>query len=877
MGFVRRLMNVLRPAHLDRDFDEELEFHRQMRLRKAREQGLSPAEALQETKRRMGNLPLAKEEMRDARTVGWLASSLQDVRHGIVLLRRDARISALVVLILALGIGGNTAIFTLMEAAFLDPLPYRDAGRLVTIMENDGWLPSVSEFLQIRARTRTLELMAFAEHLDMQVSGSGVPVRVFGARVTASFFPLLGVSAWRGRTFIEEDNEPGRSPTVILTYAFWRTKLAADPAVLGRTLRLDGKPAVVVGVLPPAFHFDYPTLRIPEAADLYVSFPIDHGHAVWPSSSGHDRSVRVLARLREGAREAEAEAELRRVGQALVHEYPKGYTNNDGGPSRFTFELTPLRDAIVGTQRSLLWLFLGSVTTLLLIACANTAQLLLTRSVRREREVAVRVAVGASQLRLIRQFLLEGLVLATCAGTAGLLVSVAVARLLISVLPMRNPLLASARWDVRSIGFTLAISLISAIVFAVVPAVKGSRWTSGVALGGHATTEGNLWRYAMIAVEGVLSVFLLCGAGIVAQNLWVLISTPTGFDPKHVLAMRLTYWQQEDGRNDSGLRRCLEKIAAIPGVDSAATVTGPPLRSAGVSNSGVVSIADGTGAVKKIIGIGDTHRVSPDYFRTLRIPLLSGRTFHDYDDSQHPLVAVVNQEFERRFGLSGDVLRTQWFGERLSITIVGMVGDVRTSGLQSTPVPEVYLSSLQIDGPDLYLLVRSALPTTQLVKLVKAAIQSTSPEQAVFGVLTMDQLIADSLTVPRFNVFLVATFALLAVAMAAIGMYSLVACLVSQRTREIAIRMALGASYSDIVRSVLGTTAAWVALGLAGGLGLGFVTRSIVRSLSSSIVEGSPWMYVSVVLFFGAVTLVAAYVPVRRASRLDPATALRAE
>ncbi|PYT28619.1 MAG: hypothetical protein DMG58_18155 [Acidobacteria bacterium] len=384
----------------------------------------------------------------------------------------------------------------------------------------------------------------------------------------------------------------------------------------------------------------------------------------------------------------------------------------------------------------------------------------------------------------------------------------------------------------------------------------------------------------MIAIEAALSVFLLCGAGLVAQNLWTLISTPTGFDPNHVLAMRLTLSarQQADSRADPALHEYLEEIAAIPGVDSAATVTGPPLRSAGVGTADVVGVRDRTGALKKMIGVGETHRVSADYFRTLRIPLLSGRTFRDDDDLRHPYVAIVNQEFARRFGLGGDVLRKQFFGDApVPITIVGMVGDVRTRGLQAAPVPEVYLSSLQIDGPNVYLIVRSTIPPGQLVKLVKAVIHSSSSDQAVFGISTMEELVADTLTEQRFDVFLIGTFALLAIAMAAAGMYSVVSCLVSQRTSEVAIRIALGASRGAIVRTILGTTTAWMVAGLACGLGLGLITRNIIRSLSRTTVDGSWWMYVSVVLFFLVVTLVAAYLPVRRAILLDPAIALRCE
>jgi predicted permease len=810
---------------------------------------------------------------------GWLASSLQDLRHGIVLLHRDAGISALIVLVLALGIGGNAAIFTLLKAAFLDPLPYRDAGRLVTIIENNGGDPTVSEFLEIRERSRTLEQVAFAEHRDIQLSGTDEPVRVFAARATASFFPLLGVNVSLGRTFLAEENQPGRTPVVLLTDAFWRSRMGADPGALGRTLRLDGAPALVVGVLPPGFHFDYPTLRIPEPVDIYVSFPIESS-APLRSSGGTRGERRLLARLQEGITHAQAESELRSIGSALVRDHPSAYRNRDGGPSRFTFETLPLRDAIVGTQRSLLWLLLGGVSVLLLIACANAAQLLLARSLRRGREVAIRAALGASRLRLIRQFLLEGLVLAACGGAAGLLLSGWIARLLVARLPVRSPLLESAHTDVRAIGFTLAISLISAIVFAIIPAVKGNRWTPGPALSARvAAGEGNRWRHAMIAIEAALSVFLLCGTGLVAQNLWTLISTPMGFDPNQVLAMRLKLPSRQQSALDSKASRpfqeYLEKIAAIPGVDSAATVTGPPLRPARGGPSEIVGVTDQTGALKSVIG--DNHLVSPDYFRTLRIPLLAGRTFRDDDVAGRPWVAVVNQEFARRFGLGADVVGRQIFEPSQPMTIIGMVGNVRTRGLQTAPYPEVYLSSLQFSWANVYLVVRSAIAPAQLVKLVKAAIQSSNSEQAVFGVLTMEELIADSVTQPRFHVFLIGAFALLAVAMAAAGMYSVISCLVSQRTSEIAIRIALGATRGAIVRTILGTTSAWVVTGLAAGLGLGLVTRNTVRSLSSTAAEGSPWMYVSVVLFFLVLMLVAAYMPVRRASRLDPAAALRCE
>jgi putative ABC transport system permease protein len=882
MGLARRLINVFRPARFDRDLEDELEFHRQMRLRKARAQGVAPELAEQEVNRRMGNSSVAKEEMRDAGIINWLASSLQDLSHGAVLLRRDAGTSLLIILVLALGIGGNAAIFTLLKAAFLDPLPFHEAGRLVTITEITGWIPNVSEFLEIRTRARTIEQIGFAEHLDMQLTGNGEPAHVFAARVSASFLPLLGANAALGRLFLDEDNQPGRAPLVVLTDAFWRLRTGGDPHIIGRTLRLEGQPAQVIGVLPAGFQFDYPTLRIPEPVDIYVPYPIEPAAKLGASSNGRGVPVRVIARLRLGVTLAEAQGDIRRVARELTREHPEAFPNPQHDPSLFTFVTASLRDAIVGSQRSLLWLLLAGSGILLLIACANTAQLLLARSLRRAREIAVRSALGASRLRLIRQFLMEGLVLAACGGAAGLLAARWIVRIIVALFPVRSPLLAAARVDARAAGFTLAISLVSAIVFAIVPAVKGSRWMPGPGLTSRITTgEGNRWRHVMIAIEAALSVFLLCGAGLVAQNLWNLLSTPMGFDPNHVLAMRVKLPARHEDAIDrkAGVvfQEYVDKIEAIPGVESAATVTGPPLRPARGGNAELVGVTDSSGALKSITSWN--HLVSADYFRTLRIPLLAGRTLRRDDAGRGVTVAVVNEEFARRFGLGADIVGKQIDegpGEPAT-TIVGMVGTVRTRGLQTEPFPEVYLSHLQLSWANTYLVVRSALPPAQLLKQVKGAIATANSEQPVFGVETMNEFIADSVAEPRFDAFLIGTFALLAVGMAAAGMYSVISCLVSQRTSEIAIRMALGASRGAIVRTVIGATSAWVLLGLGCGLGLGLAARKTIRALASAEVTGSLWMYLSMLALFAAITLLAAYVPMRRASRLDFAAALRGE
>lgn len=811
-------------------------------------------------------------------TSQWMESLWQDLRHGILLLRRDAAMSAVVILILALGIGGNAAIFTLWKAAFLDPLPFRESDRLVTVMESTGWIPSVSEFLEIRARSRTLTELAFAEHTDMQISGIDEPARVYAARVTASFFPLLGVNASLGRIFREEENRPGQTPSLILSDRIWRSKFNADSRILGRTVRLDGTPAIVVGVLPPSFHFDYPTLRIAEPVDIYLAFPLQQTAGMRPSSTGRGTPVRVIGRLAQGVSLTQAESELHSIASALIREYPESFRTPPG--SVFTLQTLSLREAIVGTQRNLLWLLAGGVGVLMLIACANTAQLLLARSMRRSREISIRMALGAPRWRLIRQFLLEGIMLAVCGGGLGMMLSIWVMRSVIALLPARSPILESAQLDVRTVFFTLFFSIGSGLLFTILPAWKGTGGRPSLQMGSRGTVgEGNRWRHVMLAVEAALSVFLLCGAGLVAQNLWTLVSAPLGFDPSQVTVLRLQLPMQAQGSPEGKsipiLKDYVTRISAIPQVDSAASVTGPPLRPTRGGPTELSGITDGTGRLKRVVAL--SNLVSPGYFKALRIPLLAGRVFRDDDAGPRATVAIVNEEFARRFGLGADVVGKDIFEPGTPIRIVGMVGNVRTRALQTDPFPQVYLSSLQLSWPNVYVVVRSSLPTQELVRQVKGAIQSSNSNQAVFGVTTMENFVSDSVTEPRFQVYLAAIFALIAVALAAAGMYSVISFLVSQRTSEIAIRVALGATFSQLVRNILATTMGWFFAGLICGLALSFAARNTIRALSNVSKDPSPWMYFGVALFFFAVTLAAVYRPVRRAGQLDPSVALRNE
>ena len=802
------------------------------------------------------------------------------------LLWREPDVSALIVLVLALGIGGNSAMFTLLKSSFLDSLPYHEADRLIVVREDSGWSPSVGEFLEIRKRSRELQQPAFLQLQDMQLIGTDEPLHVVAGHVTASFFPLLGVSPSKGRTFSEEDNLPDAEPVVLLTDGFWRSRMGADPDVIGRTLRLDGKASQIVGILPPGFHFDYPTLSIPEPIDIFLAFPLERASSVRPSGFGGGPTVRTLARLRNGGTASQAEAELRNIAHELVNGNPADF-HIKGKPVSVSFTAQPLREAIVGPQRPLLLLLLVGVCVLLLIACANTAQLLVARGLRRRREVTIRAALGATRSRLVGQFFMEGLVLAILGGALGLLLSGWIVRLLVSLLPIRSPIFESARVDVRVMVFTFGLSALSALVFAIIPALRVSMYALGPSLNVRAFGQGNRWRHAMIAVEAALSMFLLFGAGLIGQNLLKLMVTPAGFDGSHVTLMQLALPPQRIEtlpstanpweRTACAYEEYLERVQAIPGAEAAAISTAPPLlpQRGGPTRIVGVPIPDGSLGYPAL-----GNMVSPDYFRTLGIRLLAGRGFREDDGPGSEPVVIVSQEFARRAGVENPVgmqIEPGISAEQPTATIIGMVGDVRMRNLDPAASPETYWSYRQVSLPATYLAVRSSLPQMQLVNSVKHAIRSSYPDQAVFNIRTMDQVFSSSVAQPRFQALLAAAFALLALGMAASGMYSVISFLVLQRTSEIAIRIALGAGRAAILKTVLGTTSLWVAGGLVAGLGLGLAASTTIRSLTNTVTAGSPVMYAAVLAFFLVVTLVAAYRPIRRATRIDPAVALRSE
>jgi predicted permease len=885
MALLHRLRNMLRQRDVEQQIEDELGFHRDLALQKALKAGLSPEEARRQVSKRMGNESLAREGMRDARLIPWLESCVQDLHHGFRMLRREPGLSTLLVVGLALGIGGNTAIFTLFKAALLDPLPYPHPDRLVTVLDHfqnlgiDDTSPTIPEFLDIRDRNGVFEQMAFVDHRDFQLTGTDEPVRVFAARSTASLFPMLGVKTSLGRTFLPEENLPGRTNVVLLSDAFWRRQMAADRSIAGKSIRLNGQPHTIIGILEAGFTFDYPTLGVPEPVDIYVPFVMDEYYTQRSGGYSNSRRVRVLARLRDGVDIRQADADLQTIASALAQDYPALYQTPKGQSAGFGVRVQPLQEAVSGKHRPLLLLMLSAVAIVLVIACGNAAQLLLARALRRAREVNVRTALGASRLRLVRQFLLESLVVAACGGMLGLLLAGWMARLLAFRLPFQSPVLNNVQIDSTVLLFTFALSLLSTVASGIVPSLKGSAWPPGTALTSRGSAgTGNRWRHVMIAVEAAFSVVLLFAAGLLCQNLWRVLSASRGFDPGDVTVMQLRLPHvREQALNPSpmnGYREYLEKISAIAGVDSAAVVTGLPVRGRMQARFSIEGVPDNPEARTRQVAMW--QRISGDYFRTLRIPLRSGRTFREDDIAGRPGLIIVNQEFVRRF-LPG----REPIGQRIVIgaplTIIGVVGDIRISGFQTAPEPQVYVSYLQAYDPNIHLVVRSSLPLAEIQKRVKQAIRSAYADQAVFNVTTMERVVSLSVAEPKFQAFLIGVFALLALTMAASGMYSVISCLVAQRTSEIAIRLALGASRAGLLKSIIGHTTAWVAAGLAAGAGLGLGASSVVRKLSWSAEPANPLIYLLMMLLYLLVTVLACWMPARRALGVDPAVALRAD
>jgi putative ABC transport system permease protein len=790
------------------------------------------------------------------------------------MLFRTPAFSLAAALVLALGLGATTAIFTLVERLLLSPLPYPAAERLVWIWnvppQSGAGLRGLyaSDIDEIRRESRIFESLGGAFPGSWNVTGAGEPQRLAGVRVTADFFPTLGVQPQTGRLFLPEEYRVGHEMVAILSYSFWQNHLGGDPDIAGRRISMDGVSFEIVGVMPRDF-------ALSTDNDLWAPLPPDSPYAIGRTW----RWVQTCGRLKAGVDPRQAQAEMNRIAADLGSRYPQ-----DRG---YGLKVVTFLDQEVGSVRKTLWIFAAAVGCVLLIACSNVASLLLARGAVRVREMAVRAAVGASRGALVRQLLIESALLAIAGVLLGLPLAYFGVRLLIAIDPRALPRAEEIHMDGRVLAFSFLLALATAVVFGIVPALRGSRVGLRGALtaggrGGSGARGGNRLRSILVVTEVALGVVLMASAGLFARSFRQLTEVRPGYDASSVVTMQFSL---SDVRYkdltlcEKFFERLLTQLEQAPGLESAGTTNHLPLRK-DKQTAGIWLDSQPVRSAETRIVL-DNRVVSPGYFRAMGVPLLAGRFFEWTDRTDSAKVVIVNDRFVREFFPRGDALgkrvtldlgNSTWTGE-----IVGVVGSFRETDMAEEPSRELFTAYSQTTIPGNTLVVRSAGSTADVLNAVRVAIGMVDPEVAYYNVRTMQQQVADSVAQPRLRSALLAVFSVVALILASLGIYSVIACSVAERKKEIGIRVALGAQPSEVRSMVLGQglklTAIGLALGLAGAAG---ATR-LIEGFLFGVRASDPFTYATTCVVFLAIAILASYLPARRAMKVDPIVALREE
>ena len=808
-------------------------------------------------------------------------SLLQNIRYAVRSLRKSPALTASIVLTLALCIGATTAIFSVVYTVLFRPLPFADPGQILlvrTTWKDMGSSFSVGNWADVKRQATTFEHFVPAYGESFNLAGSDTPENVDGARVGADYFALLGVRPALGRSFLPEEAAPGRADVVLLSDGIWRRRFGAEPGVVGREVRLDGRPHTVIGVMPAAM--DYTLFD----EELWVPTAFTPAQLAM-----HDEHyLTVLGRLKPGVAAARAEEEMRSLGRWLETTYPKD--NRDRA-----IVMAPLMEELVGDYRPRLFVLLGAVGFVLLIACANIANLLLARGAARSREIAIRAAIGAGRGHLLRQALTESLVLAGAGGLLGLLAGYWGVSLLAALGPEDVPRLAQARVDGPVLAFALGLTVLSGLAFGLAPALRSAARLPHEALkeggrsGSRAGSRDRL-RNVLVVTEVALALVLLTGAGLLIRSAIALNDVNPGFDPRGVVAGRVslpavTYETPEQVTR--AFERIEESLAAVPGVSSAALVSSAPLEGGG--SNGLIPegrALDISSTINSLMRL-----VTPDYFATMRIGLVRGRTFTQSDKPGAPLVMVINETLAREAFPGQDPI-----GKRIACCeagpdgspnwkeVVGVVSDVRATGLDEEPVPEFYLPMVQAPGAawswtdrTMTAVARAQGDAVPLMTPLRRAVAEVDPSLPLYNLGTMQGRLLDSLAQSRFSTMLLTAFGAIALALAAIGVYGIISYGVAQRTQEIGIRMALGARHGDVLAMVVRHGAALAGIGLVVGLAGALALSRLVSSLLFRVSPTDPPTFATGMVVLTAVAILAAAIPARRAARTDPMLALRNE
>jgi len=869
------------------DLSVSIQEHLDERIEELMESGLPPKEAAQKARREFGNVTAIAERSREVWQWPTLESIWADVRFALHQLRKSPGFAITAILTLALGVGATTAIFSVVKAVLLAPLPYKDAERIVAVWtvnpaRGDRGHPSTAaDFAIWKQRSGVFEDLAPSYDDQHTLTGQGAPQLLIGYAVSANYLRILGVQPQLGRLYTDQEDSPKGPHVALVSDHLWRTTFHADPTIIGKAITLDGSSYTVLGVMPRTF--DYPTtVQIWTPAAIEASAFDDYNHAY----------VRILGRLKAGITVAQAQKTLNALEAQVAAQHP----NTDAGNRVL---VVPLREQLVGDIRKPLLLLMAAVGLVLLIACANTAGLALARDAERQKEIAVRLALGATRLRLLRQFVTESLVLAAIGGAIGMPLSFVGTHFLLRLFPndvanLHIPKVTEIPMDRGVFLFAFGITLLAAVLFGIAPVLKAMRTKADTAMndnsrGSTASRHSNRSRNAVVISEVALSLVLLTAAGLVVASFQRVIRADLGFQPDHLFSIEVLLPANHYPDDDQTKRRVfvtetVKRMNALPGVRSAGATNYLPLSGFwGTSNfllRGQAPPKEGQAPE------ADDRVITPEYLRTMGIPLLRGRNFSDTDRAGSPQVILINQTMAERFFKGRDPI-----GEELNLNppapgvpdkpdwwrIVGVVGDVKAFGQDQPTHADIYHPFDQQPYPLIAFTLRTATDSASMIKSAEQALWGVDPELPVFQAIPMDQLADQSLAVRRASSVLVSAFAVLALVLASIGIYGVMAYAVTQRTQEIGVRMALGARRQDVLRLVLGLGVRLTIIGVLIGLVGAFVSTRLMTSLLFEISAANPLAFMLPAALLAIVTLLAAYLPARRAASIDPIRALRAE
>jgi putative ABC transport system permease protein len=871
---LRRWRALTHKENLDHELDEELRFHLERDIEQNIRDGMSPQDARYAALKSFGGVDQSKEECRDARGVSVVENIVRDVSYSARVLLKNYVFTIVVVLTLALGIGANTAIFSFANGILLRPLPYPQSDRLAVLNETalkrgiDTMSVSYPNFLDWREQNTVFEDIGVHFGTSrFSLSGAGEPVEIRGSRVSHGLLEILRASPQLGRTFTANEDRPDEDAVVILGYDLWQRNFGGNPNILGHKIMLSNRPRTVIGVMPRGFRF-------PEISELWVPLAL-----TTKTFTRTDHGLRSVARLKDGVSFPEAQAEMHNIAARIEQQNP---VTNEG----LDVSVTSLHQSLTGDYREALLILLGVVGCVLLVACVNVANLMLARATARQKEFALRTALGAGRWRIMRQLLIESLLLAIVGGALGFVLSLWALHLLLTAIPIDLPFWMNFGIDVRVLGFTVAITLLTGLIFGAAPALQTSRVDLNDTLkeGGRGTVGARgRSRSILVVTEIALSLVLLVGAGLMIQSFMRLRRVNIGLDAKNVLTttfiLPMAKYREGDQRA-AFFKQLVERVRSLPGVQGASATATLPLSG---GNWGRSLTVEGY----PVLPVGQAPMiqhtvVTPGYFRTMGIPLLYGRDFTDADTKDKPGVTIVDERLARAYWPNENPV-----GKRIRFgppennepwhTIVGVAGTVRHERMQEDTNESVYLPHLQIPVNGLSLVTRTTSNPHDLIGAIRREAAQLDPDLPVSEVATMEEVVDESIWQPRLYAMLFAVFAGVALLLALIGIYGVMAFLVQTRTHEIGVRMALGATARDIFKLVVGRgmklTAFGVLLGIAGAAALTRLMHSLLFNTSST----DPVTFILISLLLSLAAFLACYIPARRAAKVDPLVALRYE